>query len=71
MIVSDMDNNTLTPINGGTGEIISRLTSNIHMVPRPITRGIFRNIYVCFIKTCEVAVFTNDFSAMSTIANDH
>ena len=70
MVVSDMDNNTLTSISGGTGEVISRLTLNIHMVPGPFTCDNFGKIYVCFIKTCEVAVFANDFSAMRTILNE-
>ena len=59
--VTDCGNNTLTVLNGDTGDVIKR-RSREDKSPRAITTGPSGNIYVCYYDTREVAVLTGDLT---------
>ena len=59
--VSDCGNDTLTVLNGDTGDVIKRRRVEDKW-PRGITTGPSGNIYVCYCNTREVAVLTGDLS---------
>ena len=54
---TDWKNDTLTVLNGDTGDVIKRLSLK-GKYPGGVTTGPSGNIYVCFAKTREVAVLT-------------
>ena len=59
--VTDHWNNTLTVLNGDTGDVIKRRSVK-HKCLRGITTGPSGNIYVCYYYTGEVAVLTGDLA---------
>ena len=59
--VTDCGNNTLTVLNGDTGDVIKRRSVK-YKSPRGVTTGPSGNIYVCYNNTREVAVLTGDLS---------
>ena len=59
--VTDHNNNTLTVLNGDTGDVIKRRSVK-DKSPRGVTTGPSGNIYVCYSDTHEVAVLTGDLS---------
>ena len=58
--VTDWDNNTLTVLNGDTGDVIKR--RSVKDNPEGVTTGPSGNIYVCYSDTREVAVLTEDLA---------
>ena len=61
VIVTDCDNNTLTLLNGETGEvIISRQLQR--KMPTGVTTDTAGNVYVCYWSTGEVSVLSGDLS---------
>ena len=61
VIVTDCGNNTLTVLNGDTGDVIKRRSVK-DKNPRGVTTGPSGNIYVCYFDTCEVAELTGDLA---------
>ena len=59
--VTDKGNDTLTVLNGDTGDVIKRRSVE-DKSPRGITTGPSGNIYVCYSDTREVAVLTGDLA---------
>ena len=59
--VTDCGNNTLTVLNGDTGDVIKR-SSVKDKSPAGVTTGPSGNIYVCYINTDEVAELTEDLA---------
>ena len=59
--VTDWENNTLTVLNGDTGDVIKRRSVKDKR-PFGITTGPSGNIYVCYCNIREVAVLTGDLS---------
>ena len=59
--VTDCGNNTLTVLNGDTGDVIKRRSVE-YKWPRGATTGPSGNIYVCYYNTHEVAEVTGDLS---------
>ena len=59
--VTDMHNNTLTVLNGDTGDVIKRRSVK-DKGPRGVTTGPSGNIYVCYYFTQEVAELTGDLA---------
>ena len=59
--VTDVGYNTLTVLNGDTGDVIKRRSVKDKR-PRGVTTGPSGNIYVCYCNTREVAVLTGDLS---------
>ena len=59
--VTDRGNNTLTVLNGDTGDVIKR-GSVKDKGPRGVTTGPSGNIYVCYYYTREVAELTGDLA---------
>ena len=59
--VTDWGNNTLTVLNGDTGDVIKRRSVK-DKSPWGVTTGPSGNIYVCYCGTREVAVLTGDLS---------
>ena len=58
---TDWGNNTLTVLNGDTGDVIKR-RSVTDKFPRGVTTGPSGNIYVCYFTTREVAELTGDLA---------
>ena len=58
--VTDCENNTLTVLNGDTGDVIKRSVKD--KCPRGVTTWPSGNIYVCYCGTHEVAVLTGDLT---------
>ena len=58
--VSDFENDTLTVLNGDTGDVIKRSVKD--KSPRGVTTGPSGNIYVCYFYTDEVAELTGDLA---------
>ena len=58
--VIDCGNDTLTVLNGDTGDVIKRSVKD--KWPRGVTTGPSGNIYVCYSDTREVAVLTGDLA---------
>ena len=63
--VTDFGNNTLTVVNGDTGDVIKRSVKDKR--PYGITTGPSGNIYVCYAKTREVTELTGDLSEERTL----
>ena len=61
VIVSDHGNNTLTVLNAGKGDVISRRQVK-GKGPRGVTTDTAGNIYVCYQSTGEVAILSKDMS---------
>ena len=59
--VTDWGNNTLTVLNGDTGDVIQRRSEKVKN-PRGVTTGPSGNIYVCYYNTREVAELTGDLA---------
>ena len=59
--VTDTGNNTLTVLNGDTGDVIKRRSVK-YKYPWGVTTGPSGNIYVCYEYTCEVAELTGDLA---------
>ena len=59
--VTDCGNNTLTVVNGDTGDVIKRRSVK-DKSPGDVTTGSSGNIYVCYYHTCEVAELTGDLA---------
>ena len=59
--VTDWGNNTLTVLNGDTGDVIKRRSVK-DKCPWGVTTGPSGNIYICYRDTSEVAVLTGDLS---------
>ena len=59
--VTDYGNNTLTVVNGDTGDVIKRRSVK-HKYPEGVTTGPSGNIYVCYYDTREVAELTGDLA---------
>ena len=59
--VTDRGNNTLTVLNGDTGDVIKRRSVK-DKFPQGVTTGPSGNIYVCYYNTDEVAVLTGDLA---------
>ena len=59
--VTDLENNTLTVLNGDTGDVIKRRSVK-DKGPRGVTTGPSGNIYVCYRDTREVAELTGDLA---------
>ena len=59
--VTDWGNNTLTVLNGDTGDVIKRRSVK-DKGPQGVTTGPSGNIYVCYYYTCEVAELTGDLT---------
>ena len=59
--VTDHNNNTLTVLNGDTGDVIKRRSVK-DKGPRDVTTGPSGNIYVCYYYTHEVAELTGDLA---------
>ena len=59
--VTDCGNDTLTVLNGDTGDVIKRRSVK-DKTPLGVTTGPSGNIYVCYKCTCEVAVLTGDLA---------
>ena len=59
--VTDFGNDTLTVLNGDTGDVIKRRSLKDKW-PRGVTTGPSGNIYVCYKFTHEVAVMTGDLA---------
>ena len=59
--VTDCGNDTLTVLNGDTGDVIKRRSVK-DKGPRGVTTGPSGNIYVCYFATFEVAVMTGDLA---------
>ena len=59
--VTDSGNNTLTVVNGDTGDVIKRRSVK-NKEPLGVTTGPSGNIYVCYYDTHEVAVLTGDLT---------
>ena len=59
--VTDCGNNTLTVLNGDTGDVIKRRSVK-DKCPWGVTTGPSGNIYVCYCGTREVAVLTEELS---------
>ena len=62
VIVTDLGNHTLTLLNGDTGEVITRRQVEERKVPRGVTIDSDGNAYVCYWRTKEVAVLSEDLS---------
>ncbi|MEW8486502.1 MAG: hypothetical protein AB2705_15085 [Candidatus Thiodiazotropha sp.] len=60
VIVTDQGNNTLTLLNGDTGEVITRRQLKQGKYPRGVTTDTDGNVYVCYYWTSEVAVLSGD-----------
>ena len=64
--ISDYWNNTLTVLNGDTGDVIK--TRHLkHKYPSGVTTGPSGNIYVCYNQTREVAVLTGHLTEERTL----
>ena len=59
--VTDCGNNTLTVLNGDTGDVIKRRCVK-DKLPEGVTTGPSGNIYVCYYNTREVAELTGDLA---------
>ena len=59
--VTDSLNNTLTVLNGDTGDVIKRRSVK-YKCPWGITNGPSGNIYVCYCNTAVVAELTGDLA---------
>ena len=59
--VTDCENNTLTVLNGDTGDVIKRRSVEDKR-PYGVTTGPSGNIYVCYNRMCEVAELTGDLA---------
>ena len=59
--VTDWGNNTLTVLNGDTGDVIKRRSVK-DKCPYDVTTGPSGNIYVCYFDTREVAELTGDLA---------
>ena len=59
--VTDWGNNTLTVLNGDTGDVIKRRSVK-DKSPHGVTTGPSGNIYVCYSDTWQVAVLTGDLA---------
>ena len=59
--VTDWGNNTLTVLNGDTGDVIKRRSLK-DKSPRGVTTGSSGNIYVCYAEAREVAELTGDLT---------
>ena len=59
--VTDYGNNTLTVLNGDTGDVIKRRSVKDKWL-RGVTTGPSGTIYVCYYRTREVAVLTGDLA---------
>ena len=59
--VTDWGNNTLTVLNGDTGDVIKRRSVK-DKSPQGVTTGPSGNIYVCYFDTREVAELTGDLA---------
>ena len=59
--VTDCGNNTLTVLNGDTGDVIKRRSVK-DKFPTGVTTGPSGNIYICYSDTCEVAELTGDLA---------
>ena len=59
--VTDWRDNTLTVLNGDTGDVIKRRSVK-DKSPQGVTTGPSGNIYVCYYKTHEVAELTEDLA---------
>ena len=59
--VTDWGNNTLTVLNGDTGDVIKRRSVK-DKFPTGVTTGPSGNIYVCYFDTREVAELTGDLA---------
>ena len=59
--VTDWENNTLTVLNGDTGDVIKRRSVK-YKWPYGVTTGPSGNIYVCYYATREVAELTGDLA---------
>ena len=59
--VTDWGNNTLTVLNGDTGDVIQRRSLK-DKSPAGVTTGPSGNIYVCYFNTDEVAELTGDLA---------
>ncbi|MEW8487698.1 MAG: hypothetical protein AB2705_21155 [Candidatus Thiodiazotropha sp.] len=62
VIVTDTGNNTLTLVNGGTGEVITRHQLKQGKHPKGVTTDSDGNVYVCYYWTNWVAVLSGDLS---------
>ena len=60
VIVTDWDNNTLTLLNGETGEVITR--RQLQKIPRGVATDTAGNVYVCYCWTGKVSVLSGDLS---------
>ena len=58
--VTDCENDTLTVLNGDTGDVIKRSVKDKWL--RGVATGPSGNIYVCYFDTCKVAVLTGDLA---------
>ena len=61
VIVTDWDNNTLTLLNGETGDVITRRQLQ-GKEPKGVTTDTAGNVYVCYWWTREVSVLSGDLS---------
>ena len=61
VIVTDLDNHTLTLLNGETGEVITRRQLQGKR-PKGVTTDTAGNVYVCYYWTDEVSVLSEDVS---------
>ena len=62
VIVTDRSKDTLTLLNGDTGEVITRHQLKDRKNPEGITTDSDGNVYVCYCRTSEVAVMSGDLS---------
>ena len=62
VIVTDWDNDTLTMLNGETGEITNKRQLQKKKGPTGITTDTSSNVYVCYFMRDEVSVLSDDLS---------
>ena len=67
VIVTDCDKNTLTLLNGDTGEVITRRQLKERKEPRGVTTDATGNVYVCYFWTDVIAVLSGDLAEEKTL----
>ena len=67
VIVTDRDNNTLTLLNGDTGEVITRRQLKQWKCPVGVTTDSSGNVYICYLWISEVEVLSGDLSEEKTL----
>ena len=70
VIVTDLDNNTLTLLNGETGEVITSRQLQ-WQGPRGVATDTAGNVYVCYYWAREVSVLSGDLSEEKILLSRH